>query len=371
MLIVFPNYQNALDLAVQSSIKIQEYNRILQSSYEEELHVRIGIGAGTSDHFEDGVHDQLAPWGANLINARRIMDFANADQILLTAFAFHLIEDLDTDVIYKNNLHNMGEVYIKHQIDPHRVYSFYDSNFGNELKIDADFDIQKILLSIPVENKLKRPLLKFCEKRAENSIYDLRGIMSESGMDLSDHNTNLLYEVIFTHSERYISASFLPPGQFYNAYSGNPYRLLEYHADLLDRTRKNGINGKNYRFLIVSNDDLQKDKRRNLGSYDLFVHWHKMHEVELYLVDPLKFKELSFERRKIVGATGIGLCYDLCLMQFGKSEKYISERYKDRPVVQRKFWLSDSTTLPYAEAKALFDKLKGLAENTELIRIDQ
>lgn len=100
MLIVFPNYQHALDLPIQSSFKIQEYNKTFQSSYEEELHVRIGIGAGTSDHFEDGVHEQLAPWGANLINARRIMDFANADQILLTAFAFHLIEDIDNDVIY-------------------------------------------------------------------------------------------------------------------------------------------------------------------------------------------------------------------------------------------------------------------------------
>ena len=58
-------------------------------------------------------------------------------------------------------------------------------------------------------------------------------------------------------------------------------------------------------------------------------------------------------------------------MQFGKSEKYISERYRNRPVVKRKFWLSDSTTLPYAEAKTLFDELKSLAENTELIRIDQ
>ena len=372
MLIVFPNYQHALDLAIQSSFKIQEYNKTIQSSYEEELHVRIGIGTGTSDHFEDGVHDQLAPWGANLINARRIMDFANADQILLTAFAFHLIEDVDNDVIYKKNLHDMGEVYFKHQTDPHRVYSFCDSgNFGNNLKIDANFDIQKILMSIQVENKLRRPLLKFCEKRAENSIYDLRGIMSESGLDLPDNNTNLLYEVIFTHTERYVSASFLPPGQFWNAYSGNPYRLLEYHADLLNRTKKNGIKGKNYRFLIVSNDDIKKDKRRNSGSYDHFVQWHKMHEVDLYLVDPIEFKKLSFERRKIVGATAIGLCYDLCLMQFGKSEKYISERYRNHPVVKRKFWLSDSTTLPYAEAKTLFDELKSLAENTELIRIDQ
>ena len=31
MLLVFPNYQSALDLAIQSSIKIQEYNKSLQS----------------------------------------------------------------------------------------------------------------------------------------------------------------------------------------------------------------------------------------------------------------------------------------------------------------------------------------------------
>ena len=64
MLIVFPNYQHALDLAIQSSFKIQEYNKTIQSSYKEELHVRIGIGTGTSEHFEDGVHDQIGSMGS-------------------------------------------------------------------------------------------------------------------------------------------------------------------------------------------------------------------------------------------------------------------------------------------------------------------
>lgn len=382
MLIVFSNYEDTLDLTMNVCEQIREYNKSLKkdiinidylSVIQDELHVRIGIGAGTPSYFDDGVHNQKAPWGVNLILTKRIMDLANEDQILVSDLAYQLIRDLDNDVKYKNYLIDMGEAYIKHQTKGEKVYSFYKKDhFGNNLRVNKNFDIPKLLSSIEVENKLRKPLLRFCEKRAENTIYNLKGIMSEDGLELSNITTDLLYEVLFRESERYIAASFLPPGEFWDAHNcGNPYNLLNYHADLIRRAENQGLCDKHYRFLIMPKERLKIDKNENPISSLQFVKWHTRHNVNLYLVDPIEFGNLFSKRHTLVTDTGIGLCYDLCILQFGLLEKYVNEKYKNNPVVKRRFWLSASESDSYLEGVSLFEDLKKLAESKKIIAIDQ
>jgi hypothetical protein len=51
-------------------------------------------------------------------------------------------------------------------------------------------------------------------------------------------------------------------------------------------------------------------------------------------------------------------------------EKYINQKYRNNPVIKRRLWLSSSDSDSYHEGKSLFDDLKKLAENKEIVAFD-
>ncbi len=380
MLLVFSNYDDARELAILIHKEKNEYNKSLRRGpsintgdfYEKELHVRIGIGAGNPQYFKDGVHAELAPWGINLVITKRIMDLANEDQILVSDSAYQVIRELPSSVEIKDEIKEMGDVFIKHQENGEKVFSLYRENeYGNMISLNSNLDISKILTTMKVNSKLRKPLLRFCKKRAENTIHSLYGIMSANGLELSNITTDILYEVLFKETKKYIAASFLPPGEFWNAHNcENPYNLLNYHAALIENLKFSEENDKRYRFLIMPKNRMKLDKANNYGSASNFMRWHKNNHVSLFLVDPIEYGNLFSTRPTLETDTGIGLCYDLCILQFGQLEQYVNERYKDQPVVKRKFWLSDATSESYQEGESLFEELKELANDNKLILVD-
>ena len=90
MLIVFLNYNSPLELSIFIHKNIREHNKSAKEN--EKIFVRIGIGYGSFLSFRDGVHKEFAPWGHELVLARRIMDIARPNQILLTDFAYQKIK---------------------------------------------------------------------------------------------------------------------------------------------------------------------------------------------------------------------------------------------------------------------------------------
>lgn len=117
-----------LELAIDLHKKLGKYNQ--GKTKNEKIRVRIGINSGLISKMK-GVSDRRNYWGRGLIHAQRIMNFGDANHILISAVtAKELIEVSEK---YDKNMHYIGDVKIKHgEIVP--VYSAYGEGFGNKTK---------------------------------------------------------------------------------------------------------------------------------------------------------------------------------------------------------------------------------------------
>lgn len=375
MFIVLSTADETLELSFEILDKIKEHNHGKEDL--SQIKVKIGIGAGAHKTFNDTITDFPAPWGPGLILARRICDLANVNQILLTNFAKEIIaNDIDLNEKHYGNLYAKGKFKVKHIDDPIEVFSYYDREHGSLEEISYKPDITEILLGkLRLDKQETIPLMRFTEERIESGIDHLGDICTASGLDLGKRSTDLLYKVLFHFGERYIAASYKPPGEFWLTHNcGNPYNLLKYHKALLCRQNQGE---KNYRFLIMEKATLKKDFERYKDFALNFMDWHNdhNHRVSLYRIDIDTSNEI-FNRYESFHANGIrdigiGLWYGMYILQFGPIKNYVNSEYNSDVLVKRKFWFDTQSSDTYREGEKFFEDLVNCVRSGNADKIDK
>lgn len=115
---------------------ILRYNRNL-SNNSQPIHIRTGISSGNALSVTR-FNDTPAPWGRDMVIAKRIMDMANPDQILVNQGTAEQVAPFNRNYIFRP----MGEHTVKHR-ESVTVYSFTFSDedgnlIGNDETIDCD-----------------------------------------------------------------------------------------------------------------------------------------------------------------------------------------------------------------------------------------
>ena len=166
MLIVFLKYYHPLELSIHIHKNIRQYNLSVEN--KEQIFVRIGIGFGSFLSFQDGVHTEFAPWGHELVLARRIMDIARPNQILLTDYAYQKIKN---DYLFDKNkfgltLYDKGKIMLKHHNELENVYSFYERDeYGDNSDIEFNLDLKPFIQYEKFADDFVPPIQNFCEAR--------------------------------------------------------------------------------------------------------------------------------------------------------------------------------------------------------------
>lgn len=371
MLLVFLHYKYSLDLSINIHNELNQYNQNLSDC--KKILVRIGIGAGSFLSFYDGVHKEQAPWGHELVLAKRIMDLARSNQILLTDFAFQKIRN---DFLFNKNdygyyLYDKGKIMLKHHDELESVYSFYkEKEFGNNSDIEHHLDLKPIILAHSIDRSYIEPLEDFCEKKLDLILKEFKDMTNPSkGLEMEPFTTDLLYRVLFENGEEYISATYLSPSEYWEIQNSEPLNLLNHHETLLNRMHgKNLV--KNYRFLIIEKKRLDSDIKLNQQSSLLFIKWHSENNVNLYHAEINDLKEVLDKYPKLVYNVGIGLWYNKYVMQFGPIIEYINPKDQRHPLKKRRFWLHHFGSDTYTQCIKFFDELIEMAESKIMVKID-
>src|SRR5215212_11639908 len=101
-----------------------EISRILK--HHPDLPVRMGVHSGPVSAVTD-VNDRVNAAGVGINVAQRLMDCGDAGHILLSK---RVAEDLQQNGRWRPNLHDLGEVEVKHGERVH-VFNFYADDVGN------------------------------------------------------------------------------------------------------------------------------------------------------------------------------------------------------------------------------------------------
>jgi TolB-like protein/Flp pilus assembly protein TadD len=118
MVLVFTNNPEApIECALEISRALQGHPK---------LKLRMGIHSGPVNPVAD-VNDRSNLAGAGINIAQRVMDCGDAGHILLSK---HFAEDLEHYAHWRSNLHNVGEIEVKHGVRIPLV-NFYTDQFGN------------------------------------------------------------------------------------------------------------------------------------------------------------------------------------------------------------------------------------------------
>ncbi len=119
-----------LELAIQLHQKARRYNE--GKVHEESLNLRIGIHSGPVFTIKD-MKGNTNIWGPGIIIARRIMDLADEDHILVSSQVAKMLLPLSRE--YREYLHELGPHIFKHNLEM-VVYSAYSNTgrkvFGNQ-----------------------------------------------------------------------------------------------------------------------------------------------------------------------------------------------------------------------------------------------
>lgn len=319
MLIVFLDYRPSIELSIEIHNKLNDHNSHIKNG--EKIFVRIGIGFGSFLSFQDGVHKELAPWGHELVLAKRIMDLARPNQILLTDFAFQKIKN---DFLFDKNdycchLFDKGKIALKNHKELENVYSLYKENeYGNNLDIEINFDLKPLIQSHKIDKNFIGPLQNFCEERFEYILIKFRELANPSkGLEMSFISTGLLYKVLFENGSDYISVTYLSPSEYWEIQNSEPVNILRYHEKSLKLKNPSYQTKKNYRFIIIEREKLDRDIQINQDSSLLFIKWHSENNVNLFHIEPNYINDILSKYPKIVHNVGIGLWYNKYVLQFG------------------------------------------------------
>jgi hypothetical protein len=355
MLIVFLNYNSPLELSIFIHEKIKEYNN--SASGNERIFVRIGIGYGSFLSFRDGVHKEFAPWGHELVLARRIMDMARPNQILLTDFAYQKIKNdyLFGKNKYGSSLYDKGKIMLKHHNELENVYSFYKlDEYGNNSDIEFSIDLKPLIQYQKFDDTFVEPIQKFCEARFVTVLDKFKDLTNPSkGLEIGLLSTGLIYQVLFENGGDYISATYLPPGE-------KALRRLDHK----NATRNH------FRFLIMEKGKLDNDIKDNQNSSLLFIKWHSENNVDLYFINSSDINSILVKYPKIVHNVGLGFWNGKYVLQFGPIMEYVNKKDQNHPLLRRRFWLHATGSETYNQSKNFFNELVDLASKKKLTRID-
>ncbi|MER5176681.1 MAG: adenylate/guanylate cyclase domain-containing protein [Candidatus Nitrosocosmicus sp.] len=372
MLIVFLDYKFAIELSIEIHAKLNEYNTSVEKG--EKIFIRIGIGSGSFLSFRDGVHKEFAPWGHELVISKRIMDLARPNQILLTDFAFQKIKN---DFLFDKNdycrhLFDKGKIALKNHDELDNVYSLYKENqYGNNLDIEVNLDLKPLIQSHKIDKNFIDPMQNFCEERFEIILKKFQELTNPSkGLEMGLVSTGLIYKVLFENGSDYISATYLSPSQYWEIQNSEPVNLLSYHEKSLKRKNPSNSPKKNYRFLIIEKEKLDKDIRANQDSSLLFIKWHSENDVNLFHIEPNAINDVLNKYPKIVHNVGIGLWYDRYVLQFGPIMEYTNTKDHYHPLKRRRFWLHSFDSDTYSQSIQFFYGLIKSAVNGSIERID-
>jgi hypothetical protein len=373
MLIVFLNYKYSIELSIEVHKKLKDYNNQFKDG--EKILVRIGIGYGSFLSFDDGVHKEYAPWGHELVISKRIMDLARPNQILLTDFAFQKIKN---DFLFDKNdycwhLFDKGKIILKHHNQLENIYSLYKENeYGNNLDIETTLDIKPLLQSYKIDKNFIDPLQNFCEERFETIIKKFKEMTDPSkGLEMGFISMGLIYKVLFENGSEYISATYLSPSEYWEIQNSEPLNLLGHQEKSIKRKNLSHSTKKNYRFLIIEKEKLEKDIQSNQNSSLLFIKWHSENNVNLFHIEPTGINNILNKYPKIVHNVGIGLWYNKYVLQFGPIMEYINIKDQSHPLKRRRFWLHSVDNDTYTQSAQFFEELIKSAENgRDMTKID-
>lgn len=122
------NVRGPLELAIELHQKLRRYNS--NKRPEKRVNVRIGINSGTV-RLHKGLSVSPGFWGRGTINARRIMDIAKPNNILLDSGIAKELDNLSSR--YKKIIHYVGKATIKHEAEKLEIYSAHGKNFGSKI----------------------------------------------------------------------------------------------------------------------------------------------------------------------------------------------------------------------------------------------
>ena len=372
MLIVFLKYDHPLELSIHIHKNIRQYNLSVENN--EQIFVRIGIGFGSFLSFQDGVHTEFAPWGHELVLARRIMDIARPNQILLTDYAYQKIKN---DYLFDKNkfgltLYDKGKIMLKHHNELENVYSFYERDeYGDNSDIEFNLDLKPFIQYEKFADDFVAPIQNFCEARFVTILNKFKELTNPSkGLEIGLLSTGLIYRVLFENGQEYVSATYLPPGQYWELQNNDPLNLLSHQEKSLGRLKHLTSNKKNYRFLIMEKEKLDQDIRVNQNSSLLFIKWHSENNVNLFYVDLSDIDNILVKYPKIVHNVGLGFWSGKYVLQFGPILKYINPKDQNHPLTRRRFWLHPFGSETFNQSSQFFDELIKLTETDKMIRID-
>lgn len=372
MLIVFLKYDYPLELSIYIHKCLKKYNGLVDR--KEQIYVRIGIGFGSFLSFSDGVHKEFAPWGHELVLARRIMDMARPNQILITDFAYQKIKN---DYLFDKNsyglhLYDMGKIMLKHHIELENVYSFFKKDeYGNNSEIEFSIDLKPLILSYKFDDNFNNPLQNFCEARFEIILNRFRDLTNSSkGLEIGLLSTGLLYKVLFENGLDYVSATYLPPGEYWEIQNSEPLNLLGHQEKSLRKIQHLNVSNKSFRFLIMEKEKLDNDINVNQNNSLLFIKWHSENNVNLFFIEFSDVENILIKYPKIVHNVGLGLWYGKYLLQFGHIMEYVNPKDQYHPLIRRRFWLHSHGTDTYNQSNEFFNELVKYAEAGKMIRID-
>jgi hypothetical protein len=372
MLIVFLDYNPPLELSIFIHKNIRTYN---ESAFEnEKIFVRIGIGYGSFLSFRDGVHKEFAPWGHELVLARRIMDMARPNQILLTDFAYQKIKNdyLFDRNIYGSSLYDKGKIMLKHHNELENVYSFYKMDeYGNNSDIEFSMDLKPIIQYQKFDDTYVAPIQMFCEARFATILEKFKDLTNPSkGLEIGLLSTGLIYRVLFENGEDYISATYLPPGEYWELQNNAPLNLLSHQEKSLRRLDHTKLAKNYYRFLIMEKERLDDDIRGNQNSSLLFIKWHSENNVNLYFINSSEINSILIKYPKIVHNVGLGFWNGKYVLQFGPIMEYVNRKDQNHPLIRRRFWLHAFGTETYNQSNNFFNELIDLASSKRLTKVD-
>lgn len=372
MLIVFLNYNSPLELSIFIHEKIKEYNN--SASGNERIFVRIGIGYGSFLSFRDGVHKEFAPWGHELVLARRIMDMARPNQILLTDFAYQKIKNdyLFGKNKYGSSLYDKGKIMLKHHNELENVYSFYKiDEYGNNADIEFSIDLKPLIQYQKFDDTFVEPIQKFCEARFVTVLDKFKDLTNPSkGLEIGLLSTGLIYQVLFENGGDYISATYLPPGEYWELQNNAPLNLLSHQEKALRRLDHKNATRNHFRFLIMEKGKLDNDIKDNQNSSLLFIKWHSENNVDLYFINSSDINSILVKYPKIVHNVGLGFWNGKYVLQFGPIMEYVNKKDQNHPLLRRRFWLHATGSETYNQSKNFFNELVDLASKKKLTRID-
>ncbi|MDQ2684477.1 MAG: hypothetical protein M3Y25_01385 [Thermoproteota archaeon] len=372
MLIVFLKYNFPLELAIYIHKNIKKYNT--SASQKEKIFVRIGIGFGSFLSFNDGVHKEFAPWGHELVLARRIMDMARPNQILLTDFAYQKIKN---DYLFDKNkyglsLYDKGKIMLKHHNELESVYSFYkDNEYGNNSDIEFTLDLKPLIQYQKFDETFVSPIQNFCEARFGTILEKFKDLSNPSkGLEIGLLSTGLIYKVLFENGNDYISATYLPPGEYWEIQNSDPLNLLSHQEKSLRKLKYSQQAKSSFRFLIMEKDKLDNDIRKNQNSSLLFIKWHSENNVNLYFIESSKIDSILIKYPKIVHNVGLGFWIEKYVLQFGPIMKYVNHKDQNHPLIRRRFWLHAVASETYNQSNNFFNELVELVSQKTLTKVD-